>query len=385
MSEILIKFSSVMNLDRPKNLLLLDSFPNPDLENDGVHLTPYSGYEYVSFLFENVNKMIRNLSLSPEAFVVAHSEAIRSLEDRVVVLERDHRRLNKTVEYKTAVDAEAADFADNRRYEDQFIISGLTKVRAGLTTKEWQTQAKQDVAIAVTLLLNRDITSEAIKVVHNQTGTRKSTTNLVQMFDLSLACEIRAKFGACFAGGKDARPIGLRTVSVGNWVTPATKVRIAILKVMAENYRSKNPGSRVQVVGYESRPLIRISPPSDSNDRRTKVFNFIEAVKSLPTSFKPDQISSIMSKVNPKLYSSLRALFIILDDDMPKVHRSGRSDRPDQTPVDTGTSASASPSDPPPVPPPVASPDRPSSGRGSSKRAPTSPARHVTKSFRSSN
>ena len=138
LSDILIRFSAIMSQDRPRNLLLLDSFPSPDLESDGVHLTPYSGFEYVSFLFENVNKMIKSLKRSPEEFVVAHTEALRSLEDRVIVLEKDHRRLDRVVEYKTAVDAEASDFAENRRYEDHMIISGMTKVCSGLTTKEWQ-------------------------------------------------------------------------------------------------------------------------------------------------------------------------------------------------------------------------------------------------------
>ena len=120
----------------------------------------------------------------------------------------------------------------------------------------------------ITLVLNRDA---QIRVVHNQTGQRRITSYLVKMVEAKDACDIRAKFGTFFAGGKDGRPAALSGVSISNWTTPGTKVRIGVMKVQAERYRKSNPGARVQVVGYESRPLIRISPPADASDRRVKV------------------------------------------------------------------------------------------------------------------
>ena len=71
--------------------------------------------------------------------------------------------------------------------------------------------------------------------------------------------------------------------------------------------------------------MLRISPPQDSNDRRTKVYNFLEAIKTFPTNFSPEEIKVIMSRVNPRLYSRLRELFVVIDDDMEKVNKSGRS------------------------------------------------------------
>ena len=319
LSQVMLHFSSTMSTpEKPRNLLLISSFPSPDLESDGVHLTPYSGYEYVLYLFDSSESALKSLSKSPESFVIDHSESIRTLEDRVVVLERDHQRLNRFVEHKSAVDAKKADHDINKANEDLFIISGLPRAPSGLSTKEWQDRVKLDVTNVIQILLGRE---SVIKVVHNQTGTKRATVYQVQMEDSRDACAIRRKFGSFFSGGKDSRPPSLKDISIGNWVTPATKVRIAILKVLASRYRASNPGSRTQVVGYEARPLLRITPPTTSSDRRTKTYNFIEAVRSFPTNFTPDQVSSIMSKVNPKLYSSLRALFIVISDDMPKVHQ----------------------------------------------------------------
>ena len=214
--------------------------------------------------------------------------------------------------------AEKDDFLENLGNDDHFIISGLAKIRSGLSTKEWQVQVQQDVSGIISLIINR---SPKIEVIHNQTGAKQVTSYLVKMADAKDAVEIRSKFGRFFAGGGDTRPHALKQISIGNFVTPATKVRIAVLKVMAERYRSSNPGSRAQVVGYAARPLIRLIPPQDASDRRIKTLNYIEAVRTLPINFTPEQYSTIMSRVNPKLYKSLRSLFVVLHDDLPKVHR----------------------------------------------------------------
>ena len=383
LGDVMLKFSSTMSSDRPRNLLLGPSFPNPVLDSDGVHLTPYSGYGFVLHLFDAAADLIKSLAQSPETFVLSHNESIRALEDRVVVLEQDHRRLNTAFEDKTAVDAEADDFLENQRHEDSFIISGLRKIQSGLSTKEWQEKAQQDVREAVAVLLNRE---PRVVVVHNQTGVRKVTTYLVQLESTSDACAIRAKFGSFFAGGKDRRPPALKEVSIGNWVTPGTKVRIAILKVLAEKYRASNPGSRVQVVGYQSRPLIKLTPPSGAKDRRLKVFNFVQAIRNLPTNFSPDQIKSIMAKVNPNLYTRLRSLFLVLDDDMPKIHRAERTN-PNPVPPDQSASASVSAPSSPQLIETSGSPthDGSGSGTGSSrptKRAATPPRTKSSKSTR---
>ena len=101
-------------------------------------------------------------------------------------------------------------------------------------------------------------------------------------------------------------------------------MRIAILKVLAERYRKSNPGSRVQVVGYEARPLLRITPPQDASDRRGKVYNFIDAIRNLPVNFTKDEKSLIMSRVNPRLYGKLRSLFVVISDDLEKVNKASR-------------------------------------------------------------
>ena len=113
--EILQKFSDVMR-GRPASSFLMPSFPTPKFESDGVHLSAYSGLEFVLHLFDSVNSILDLQQLDPDSRSVVSTEATRVLEDRVMALEQDHRRLNRVVEHKIAVDTELDDFRENERW-----------------------------------------------------------------------------------------------------------------------------------------------------------------------------------------------------------------------------------------------------------------------------
>ena len=111
--------------DRPPNMLLLPSFSTPEYESDGVHLTPYSGLVYIMHLFDSAEEALNTAALPAEEVTMRTCESTRVLEDRVMVLEQDHRRLSSVVESKMAIDCKLADFRANERTEDFFVITGL--------------------------------------------------------------------------------------------------------------------------------------------------------------------------------------------------------------------------------------------------------------------
>ena len=110
---------------RPASSFLMPSFPTPKFESDGVHLSAYSGLEFVLHLFDSVNSILDLQQLDPDSRSVVSSEATRVLEDRVMVLEQDHRRLNDRFEFKSAVDAELSDWQENIRNEGFFMVQVL--------------------------------------------------------------------------------------------------------------------------------------------------------------------------------------------------------------------------------------------------------------------
>ena len=163
--EILGKFSDVFK-SRPKNVLMMSSFQTPEFESDGIHLNPYSGLQFVLYLFDLSNSLLDALLLPSSETTEAATEATRLLQDRMVAIEQDHRHLIKVVDTETAEDSDLADFHKNIRLENSFMITGLKSLGEGLEPKEWQKLAIQDVKAVLTILLGEE---RPIKFIQSET------------------------------------------------------------------------------------------------------------------------------------------------------------------------------------------------------------------------
>ena len=313
--EVLTSFSAVMSQDKPANLNILASFPTPSYDSSGIHLTPYSGLEFMMHLFDNSKETLANLERPADAKAAKTSEGTRVLEDRVMALEQDHRRLNGVVEGKIAIDAEEADYRENVSNLDSFTLAGLPRLSPDLVGKAWQDAAVKDVQGFIRLLMGRDM---GIHFIKNSTARHKDADikYTVKMKDVQDSKLIRDKFGSFFSGGADKRPPEMKPYSVRNRITPGTQVRISVLQVLARRYKVSNPGSKVKVIGYDPRPLIKIIPPSNAKDSRMLTYGYVEAVKTLPTNFTEAELDFIFQKVNPRLCGQLRSIFICLSDDV---------------------------------------------------------------------
>ena len=314
--EIMNLFSLAFRSEKPRNLLLLPSFATPDYESDGVHLTAYSGLEFILHLFDSSEEAVEGLDLETEEVCSNTTEATRVLEDRVMVLEQDHRRLARVVDHKIAIDAEIADFRENERLENCFEIAGLNPIHPDLVGKAWQDQAVRDVQAVLQLLMGRTFDIIFISNATSRIRVDAEVTYCVKMASVSECAAIRRKFGSFYLGGTDKRPEGLTSINIKNRVTPETKTRISVLKLMAKRYRNSNPGAKVQVVHYDPRPLLKITPAAGAESRRLQVYNYVEAVKSLPTNFSSAEVEPILKRINPKLSGQIRSLFICLSDDL---------------------------------------------------------------------
>lgn len=316
LSEILNRFSDGYGRAaiQVQNLHALPGFPSQSLENDGIHLNPYSGLEFVLHLFDSAKVLLDSCSGTPAAREAIGTEATRVLGDRVIALEQDHRRLAAAFDHKSAVDAELACFRTNERNEDSFLLSGLRRIREGLNGREWQVEAKREVSRILKLITDQEF---RIIVVHNVTGRGSSSpvTFSVRLDRVDDARMIRAKFSSFFSGGTDSRPASLQDVSVRNVLTKETRIRISILKLLGQRYQDSNQGASYQVIGYESRPLLKLTPPKGTADRRIKSYNYIEAVQKLPVNFSDEELTPIVKQIGSKFPGRLQELFIVLDDD----------------------------------------------------------------------
>jgi len=364
LAEIVQKFSSEM-ASRRSNVLMMPSFPSPVLEADGVHLTPLAGMEFVLHLFDAAREVISRSDLDSEEKIPVVDEGSRVLGDRLMVLEQDNRHLASRFDLKYAIDAEMSDFQENLRNESFVMVQGLPRLPK-LEPKEWQNRARSDVSAILTKLMGSEV---QVLYVQNSTGRGRDAKVLyrVKLESAEVSKAIRGKFGYFFSGKKDSRPAEFSSISIRNCVTTATLARLAILQLLGKRYSTSNPGSTVQVIGYEPRPLLKITPPADSSDRRTMVFTFIDAVQKLPTSFSPSEISSLMKRISPKLFGNLRALLVVVNDDMlsrkPRSQRGARSESSSaaartEDPHESNESGSSTESDSEPSPPDVPSGSR---------------------------
>jgi len=232
----------------------------------------------------------------------------------MMATEQDHKRLNASFEAKMAVDAELADFQENVRNEVFFVVSGLPRIPQDFRGRDWQNRAISDVKKFIQTLLGKDL---PVVVVQNVTGRGQDAPVRyhVRMEYAAHSQEVRSKFGSFFVGRVDRRPPALTDISVSNRITPGTQVRILVLRLLAKRYEASNPGGKAKVIGYESRPLIRLTPPPEVSDKRVKTFTYMEAIRSLPTCFSKAEVAPIMLKIDPKFRGKLRATFVVLSDD----------------------------------------------------------------------
>ena len=399
--EVLTSFSGAFR-GKPSNLHLLPSFSTPDYEGDGVHLTAYSGLEYMIHLFDSSMSYLDMLSRDCDERHPVATEVTRLLEDRVIMLEQDHRRLNKDVEMKAAVDAELHDYHENVANEAFLMVTGCPRI-LGLSPKEWQERAKKDLAPVLKELMGRPI---PIEYISNATGPRPDAPVRynVKLFSTEVSKEVRTKFGKFYVNGRDERPQFFKPYSIRNLITQSSRIRIAILQVIARRYRSANQGSHTKVINYDPRPILRITPTATGS--RTRSYNFIEAICKYPTNFNKDDLKFIFSKVGYKQKGQLKSLFVCISDDMlPKKHFRPRNTEPEaaadvtnganssETDSEMETDQEATGSNPTPVPPPPApvvpqptgSRSQPSGskpGRASHKRGASVPAGSQEKSSR---
>lgn len=182
LSEILSSFSEIMADDKPKNLCLLPSFPNPELENDGVHLTAYSGLQFVLHIFDSAADLLARPRLSTDVRASRTDEHGRLLFDKFVVLEQDHRRLDRAFESKTAIDAEYQDFIENQQHEDFLLVSGLPAAPSDLLGKEWQAYVKDQLNVVFRTIVDR---SCPVIFIQNNTSRARGAETLYQVLYLS--------------------------------------------------------------------------------------------------------------------------------------------------------------------------------------------------------
>ena len=312
------RFSQTFSADVPPNFRLLPAFPCQDLMPDGVFLDPVSGLHYVLHVFDQADLILSQSSLGGEAQFAQVRENVRHHDDRMAFIESRHNQLQLQADCKAASDAEFNDWMLNRSEEDWFTVKGLPRLTQ-VAPSEWQDAARHQVSdlIKHVLNINRVRLDFTVLLVINPFRhlTSGPTTYNVRMNSVAVSSRIRDIFSGFFRHNRPVKlPQDLKGVSLRNKITKETKIRIEIMRAMAEIYKASNPGSSYHLRGYDSRPLLAIYPPQNSGGRQ-RTFNFIQAARNLSHRFSDDHLIQIYQVVGNSCMGQLRSLFIVLNDD----------------------------------------------------------------------
>jgi hypothetical protein len=279
-----------------------------------------SGLHYLLHLVDQTSALLKSLKLDIPAILTSSVESTRMLTDRVSYLERDHSRVVRLQDSKIADDAEFDDWVRNRNEEDWIVITGLPRLSGSLTRQAWQSAVKDQVSEAVKHVLHSNRVRLEFEVVLVTNATRGRTTGRtvynVQLSSVEVARRIRELFSGFFRRHNPVRmPQFLNGVSFRNKITFETRIRIAILRQLGQNYKDRNEGASFLVRGYDSRPLLVITPPSGTDNARPRTMTYPSAIKFLPVTLSDDNLVQIFRVIGSRLRGHLRETFVILDDD----------------------------------------------------------------------
>ena len=319
LAQIASRFSSTLSSAPPSNLHLLPSFISQDLDPDGVHLTPVSGLHYVLHIFDATINLLQQSGLTTESRVDIIQESVRQHDDRLAYLENRHGALDSGCNLKFAQDAEFSDWMLNRASEDWMTILGLPRLHVA-NDREWQVAIKRQVSDLIKLVLKTTRTNmsfEILYVVNPIKGRVGQTVANVRMDSIQTSKRFRDLYSSFFGRNRRVQlPATLKGVSVRNSVTLDTRIRIAILRQLGANFMSRNPGSSINVKGYDPRPiLVTIPATGAASGSRPRSFTFMEAVKTLPSTLSDENLSRIFQVVGTHHQGTLRKYFVILSDD----------------------------------------------------------------------
>jgi len=183
---------------------------------------------------------------------------------------RQLAELSRRVDFTNALAAELNDEKINISNENRIVVHGLSK----LTTQsrpEQQAEAQKRLTGLFTQLFGacpaivRASYFDSDKPVYEATLSSSSE-----------ASKLRREFGKMpFA---DRRKSGVRLV---NSVTPATRVRLSILKSYGSAFKKQHPQGVFSIMSFLSRPLVRCRAESSGPIR---TLGFVDVINNFPPS-----------------------------------------------------------------------------------------------------
>ena len=201
---------------------------------------------------------------------------------------------------------EELDAIANERKEDRLIISGMTNKTPSPTNLE---DRKRWIDEMVGGVLNKIEPNSAAHVVFANQGRNKSRD--IPLFEIKMdskeiALKIRKQFAAKKKSGTD-----FGRLYIANSVSIATRIRIDILKAMANKFTTEK--EVFYTTPYTSRPMLHVKQ-KDGN-QRPMAYTFSDAIAKFGAGLRESDLGEAYKRAGTLFKGQLQQNFVVLHEE----------------------------------------------------------------------
>ena len=291
------------NVTRMKNFCVSQQ----QFEKDGVHLTKESGLLFVETTLRSAKEIFDAVNIEKDADVTANQEeAEPDLKGLVSILKRRFEADNMMF----ARLREEVDSTANKSREDRVVVTGVTSKDPLPADSRQRIEKLKDLVAEVFQSIKPGF---KWKILYASQGRNNDTLPMVEvkMDSTEFAVEIRKAFAE--KRKKDGKLSGcLERIFLSNSINIGTRVRIEILKAIAK--RISNTQDLAYVASFISRPVIHVKPRNSRNERPTKSYTFIDAVKQFGSQLRPEDLLDSYAKAGRAFAGQLEQNFVVLKE-----------------------------------------------------------------------
>ena len=311
------------------NGLLLDNvmivkrvdLPAQVFDEQEVHLTPVSGKQFVGstlyYAEKFFNAEVVNLADAPVAMdvvtdMIPLTVEEEDTEERRKTLEQKLEELEKRMTDRQNNDSlvfarirEELDFLANVKKEDRVVVTGLTSNVAMPTGLD---EGKRWVDDIVKTALEGIVSGSAnmIQFINSGRSYRGEVPVCeVKMKEKGWAEKIRKEFGKLRKEGKTVKG----GVFIANSVTLATRVRLEVLRAMAN--KCSNDEYDMHVMGFTSRPVLQVKRKDGGGQF---VLTFVDAVVRYGGRIVESDLRLAYERAGMSFKGQMQQNFVVLND-----------------------------------------------------------------------
>jgi hypothetical protein len=274
---------------------------------DQVHLTEKAGQSFVNFILSQSETFFNSVNIDLTGADAAATDSSTTTKKRVEQLELAFKARNISDNLVLARIREELDTASNRAREDRVVINGLVCKKPLPVEIREKTEVLREVAMEVFTFL---IPNFPGKITFISQGKAASTP--LPMIEVRLdKVEHAAAVRKAFAEKSRSRLLtgDYERLFITNSVNLATRVRIDVMKAIAQKVTSQNV--KAYVVGFISRPVMHVKKLSAGSQ---KTFTFVDSIMNYGNLIRPADLSAAYKRAGSSFDGQLQQNFVLMTE-----------------------------------------------------------------------